>query len=673
MFLSTPLSRRAFVTSAALAGGATMLAAAPSAHAAQAQTSSIADASTSSSSHGTVNSSGIVVDPASVTEEIRTDILVVGGGFSGLACAVQAAENGDGVILLEAQSLTGGNGQGVEGTLAVDSVYQKEQGITVDKSIIMQEELSKTQWCVNGLYYKDLIDNSADNIKWAVDEGCVLSGLIDNYPFGAVAGKVDTFHWWEDGAANVGYVQPLTKRLYELGVDVRLNTRGLEFSYASDGSVDGVYALDAFGDLVNFKATAVVLATGGFANDDARLVRNGFVLENLERIGTPGHFGDGINMAIAGGCAEFTGVCYLKYNRISSNYDIAMFGPFWSAFCFGGPFLWLNADAERFVDESCTLRTGNTITQSTPVHNQGCQAFVVFDDAIKQEQVKAYKDDADEWGVDIDSQMETLIADGDDVWRADTLEEVAEAAGLDPEAVKAAVEEYNASCEAGKDEWYGKDAEYLKAIKTAPFYVARMHEAMEGPLGGVKTDRTFRPLLAAGGRLENVFVIGLDGIMLYRDVYPIDVPGSASAECLNGGRVSANEAHKLAQAAGPNKDEGAATSSDPRTNAKQVIMAASNLLASMDLGLTDEDSPVTLTMGDATYDAFFTAVKGYKKVAGLELTECSITADVTALKAATARADSQQTNYLFTITAADMVVNGKHVTYSEKDGLQAAE
>ena len=88
---------------------------------------------------------------------------------------------------------------------------------------------------------------------------------------------------------------------------------------------------------------------------------------------------------------------------------------------------------------------------------------------------------------------------------------------------------------------------------------------MEGPLGGVKTDRTFRPMLDAGGVMENVFVIGLDGIMLYRDVYPMDVPGSASAECLNGGRVSANEAHALVEAAGPNVGE-ARDTSDPRTN-----------------------------------------------------------------------------------------------------------
>ena len=80
-----------------------------------------------------VNSSGIEVDPSKITETIECEILVVGGGFAGLAAAVQAAENGDDVILIEAQTTLGGNGQGVEGTFAVDSKYQKEQGITGDR------------------------------------------------------------------------------------------------------------------------------------------------------------------------------------------------------------------------------------------------------------------------------------------------------------------------------------------------------------------------------------------------------------------------------------------------------------------------------------------------------------------------------------------------------------
>lgn len=494
----------------------------------------------------TINSSGIEVDHSKITETIKCDILVVGGGFAGLAAAVQAAENGDNVILLEAQSTVGGNGQGVEGTFAVNSKYQQEQGITVDASIIMQEELGKAQWVPNGLFYKDLIDNSGDNIQWAVETcNSVISGLIDNYPCGAVAGSVDTFHWWEDGAAYVGYILPMEKKLREYGASIDLNTRGLEFSYAEDGTVSGVIALDAFDDLVKYEADAVILATGGFADDDKRLKKFGFDLDTLERIGTPGHYGDGVNMALAAGAAEFTGVCYLKYNRISHG-AVEIFGPLWTAFCFGGPFLWLNEDCERFVDEGFAIEIGNVVSQSAPVHAQpNCTALSIFDQKIFEQQLAETKEMADEWDLSIEDQWNEILETGDDAFKADSLEELASKAGVDATALKEAIEEYNKLCADGVDSTYGKKEKYLQAIDTPPFYLSRIHEVMEGPLGGVVTDRTFRPTLADGGRLENVFVIGLDGIMLYRDVYPMDVPGSASAECLHGGRVAANEAHKL--------------------------------------------------------------------------------------------------------------------------------
>ena len=101
----------------------------------------------------TINCSGIAVDPSQVTETIKADIVVLGGGMSGLSAAVQAAENGDDVILLEAQSALGGNGQGVEGTLGVGTKWQQEKGIDVDCAVIMQEELGKAQWVPNGLFY----------------------------------------------------------------------------------------------------------------------------------------------------------------------------------------------------------------------------------------------------------------------------------------------------------------------------------------------------------------------------------------------------------------------------------------------------------------------------------------------------------------------------------------
>ena len=51
--------------------------------------------------------------------------------------------------------------------------------------------------------------------------------------------------------------------------------------------------------------------------------------------------------------------------------------------------------------------------------------------------------------------------------------------------------------------------------------------------------------------------------------------------------------------------EGAPAGYEDRINAKQVIMAAANLFAAMDLGLTDADSPATISQDDAAYADFF--------------------------------------------------------------------
>ena len=56
---------------------------------------------------------------------ITTDIVVVGAGSSGLAAAVQAAEKGAKVVLLEKNPFVGGNSQHAEGLFAVESEYQR--------------------------------------------------------------------------------------------------------------------------------------------------------------------------------------------------------------------------------------------------------------------------------------------------------------------------------------------------------------------------------------------------------------------------------------------------------------------------------------------------------------------------------------------------------------------
>ena len=119
---------------------------------------------------------------------------------------------------------------------------------------------------------------------------------------------------------------------------------------------------------------------------------------------------------------------------------------------------------------------------------------------------------------------------------------------------------------------------------------------------------------------------------------------------------------------------GAAKSDIPpeaRPNAKQVIMAAGDLFTMMDLGLTDADSPATISQDDPAFAEFWDELLQYKKVADLDVQNAEIVADITAVEAATAREDSTQTNYRYAIKSATMTVNGKTIAYDASKGFSA--
>lgn len=71
---------------------------------------------------------------------------------------------------------------------------------------------------------------------------------------------------------------------------------------------------------------------------------------------------------------------------------------------------------------------------------------------------------------------------------------------------------------------------------------------------------------------------------------------------------------------------------EDRTNAKQVIMAAGDLFTMMDLGLTDADSPATISQNDPAFAEFWSELLQYKKVADLDVQNAEIVADITAVE-----------------------------------------
>lgn len=64
---------------------------------------------------------------------LSADILVVGAGSAGLTAAVQAAEKGKKVILLEKNLGVGGSSQFAEGLFAVGSEWNRREAILLPK------------------------------------------------------------------------------------------------------------------------------------------------------------------------------------------------------------------------------------------------------------------------------------------------------------------------------------------------------------------------------------------------------------------------------------------------------------------------------------------------------------------------------------------------------------
>ena len=467
-----------------------------------------------------------------VDKTYDTDLLIVGGGGSGLACAVQAALNKTNFILIEKGSELGGNASFVEGMFAIESKMAEEQGIHVTPSEIIEAELERGQHRQNGALWMDLCTKSAENIEWCLEQGVMYSGVIDEYN----GGLYPTFHWFKDGKAAVGYVEPMKARLEELSVQLHLKT-AVNGLVMKNGRVIGAYA-DGGEGVVRYSAKAVVLATGGFGGNEEIVAEQGWNTDGMRIVGSPNAAGDGYRIAMDNGACSFMAdsaqsILYaieafppIDFHDVAENPLYGYFG-----IASGGPVLWVNEACRRYTRED--LANDNLALQCLPGKgNKG--NYVVFDQAIF-DRFFGKNDDAKK------AFYDAIKANGGgSIYQSDSLADLAGRFNLDADALKAAVDRYNELCGEGADSDFGKAAGLMVPIETPPFYLAKLSYNYFFSVGGITTDGRHRVLDGRRNPIEGLYAIGNDGNMLYRNVYTVNMPGVAFGHQVNSGREAAN-------------------------------------------------------------------------------------------------------------------------------------
>ena len=597
MAASTALTRKNFILSA---GAAAVLATVPTAFA-------FADADADDVMYEVATRAGDDWE-SKVTEELSCDVLVVGGGFSGTCAAVQAAQNGDKVILAEGQTFLGGNGLGIECTNAF-GLHPNSADVTLGEMVAF--EAKSQAYTVNQMFIRDMVSHAADNVQWLIDNGVQYTpteeldpAYLEMYKAGRYRAEYSFDYVYANGAAGQGFFPAMKKQMADNGVNLRMGTRVRSLAQDADGNVIGAYATDTYGDVVKINARAIIVGTGGFGEDAEHWARLGMDIDDIRIIGTPGHYGDGVNMIIEAGGIDHGAPAFGCTNIIGS---AGPWGPIWDKLCWGGPSLWVDIHGERFSDEAVSTYTHNFELQNVPVRLAGGTCWAVYDANILEAMIDGDEEARTLW--------DEMVAEGDDAYTANTLEELADIMGVDKELFLAQVEAYNQHVANGIDGDYGKDPQYLMPIETAPFYCGLIRGALEGLYsGGVKTDRTFH--VKKPGRdqaFENLFAIGADGGMLYNHVYGLDINGSMSCHGLNSARTAANCAHELVGTA----EVPVPSIANPNTAVKTIV----NQLNIADLGITAADSPCTVNKGVAAYDGFFASIEALtgQKIDAMEM------------------------------------------------------
>ena len=452
----------------------------------------------------------------------ETDVVVIGGGLAGYCAAIEAAQAGASVLLLEKQPAAGGSTVLSGGFFAFAGTDLQQAAGVEDSNARLYEDLRRAGGEQNDERLLAVyVDHQLEAYAWLKKVGMAFKPLQLSS-----AQSVPRTHPVDPEA--------LIKRLRELAeqtgrVQTLLNSPAERLLQdAPRGRVTGVLAaIDGRREAIRARR-GVVLAAGGFSRSEQMLKE--FVPHQAKgiRYGGAGNTGDGIRMAWALG-AGFRDMAYIKGTFGFHPNARTQEGRNWTKLAVYRGAIAVNKLGRRYVDESKSYKLLGDAVLAQP---DGI-AYQIFDQGIMDKAV----DGVPPFDFQSALRLGRLV-------RAETLAELAGKIGVDPAALAATVRRYNDLVAKGVDEDFGRDGlstHYgkLVTIDTAPFYAYPSTSGLIATYCGLTVDPETRvldvfeepiPGLYAAGELMG----GFHGVAY--------MTGSSLGKCVIFGRIAGQNA-----------------------------------------------------------------------------------------------------------------------------------
>ena len=389
-----------------------------------------------------------------IAETVEAEVVIVGGGISGLAGGARCAQLGRKVVILEK---TGGLVAHGAHIATVGSYLQRENGVHIDKQQFARDWMRISGSRVNEELLWIYINRSEEAFDWLLEMGgehikpVMFGGYyrgpdFTEYPGTHFIVRTENSKYRMFGALLMCEV--LQDTILSNGGQIFRKTRALQLEKNSEGRVVSVIAEGEDGKYRRYAGTrAVVLATGDIGGDRDMLERFcpiGMIPNHSGYFPEGSNTGDGHKMGLWAGGEFEPGPWAASLHLIA-----------YAWYCF--LFLHVNREGDRYMNEDTWVQAKSI---RTLMQKDGDWALSVFDanwidDIIKYSPVSGgqFTDYmTHEFGKPWEFYAETVrgeiekYIEGGLCFRADTLEELAGKAGVPEDNFIKSVARYNEHC-----------------------------------------------------------------------------------------------------------------------------------------------------------------------------------------------------------------------------------
>jgi len=449
-----------------------------------------------------VAAAGVAAEPASWDAE--ADVVVIGAGGAGLAAAVAAGQEGASVIVLESAKMAGGNTVLSTGMMQCAATDEQAAilGVTDDS---VEKHIEYYMQASEGMADRDLVTlmctEAPNALQFMRDRGVVYDFVLGNGPIPFVDPDVcrPRIHFCatpnEEGLMGGAlHIDVLMKECESLGVEIIYDAPGEALVRNGSGVITGV--VDASGKTYHGKK-GVVIATCSYDRNEemARMFSPHMARtmeENRQRTCLTND-GKGILMGMAAGAALAGMGGALGIGPLIGGTPTLPGTPE-----VGG--IMVNKNGLRFVNE--TGHYGWVIEQ-TYAQEQG-KAWGIFDQTVANQGPAAVASAISGLGEDWDAEVES-----GNVFRADTLEELASQTGINANNLKSTVAKWNEDmANGGKDTVFEGRTCGMTPISTPPYYALPCLDYNLGGIGGLRINTKGQVLDTCGEPIPHLYAAG---------------------------------------------------------------------------------------------------------------------------------------------------------------------